>query len=101
MQYPLSLVSIKYKHFILFGWGSPILNILVWFAMRVYDHSSRTEGEGDIEQFECLFMDEKPFDFWVIQAPMLVLLSWNTFFLIWIMWVRNEIFIENMVQCMT
>ena len=26
MQYPLSLVSIKYKHFLLFGLGVPVLN---------------------------------------------------------------------------
>ena len=96
VQYPLSLVSIKYKHFLVLGWGGPILNTLVWFSLRLYDHrypawSDQEELEDrdkDEDEIECLFMKEKPLDRWVMHVPMLVILFWNTFFLIWIISVR-------------
>jgi len=65
VQYPLSLVSIKYKHFLLFGWGGPILNSLVWFALRLAD-------QGIEEEEGCVFMEEKPCDLWIMQVLILI-----------------------------
>ena len=36
VQFPLSLVSIKYKHFLLFGLGVPFANTLLWLILRLY-----------------------------------------------------------------
>ena len=91
MQYPLSLVSIKYKHFLLFGLGVPILNTLLWFALRLHGQGAepaREEG-GEEEFHECIFMSEKQVDVWVMQVPMLIILVFNTFFLIWIISVSQ------------
>ena len=46
---------------------------------------------GDIfscVQDGCLFGKEKPLDFWVMKLPMLIVLSCNTTFLVWIITVR-------------
>ena len=46
---------------------------------------------GDIfscVQDVCLFGKEKPLDFWVMKLPMLIVLSCNTTFLVWIITVR-------------
>jgi len=79
VQFPLSLVSIKYKHFLLFGLAAPILNTCVWMAARVSQ-----EDPGNSDQDVCLFGKEKPLDFWVMKLPMLIVLTCNTTFLVWI-----------------
>ena len=94
VQFPLSLVSIKFKHFLIFGLGGPIVNTLVWFALRVQDqgnvaHMNDTrlysaEDQGDIfdhghtdtfskwedtdKSLICLFVEDKPMDVWVMQV---------------------------------
>ena len=35
VQFPLSLVSIKYKHFLLFGLAAPVANTSLWLAIRL------------------------------------------------------------------
>ena len=83
MQYPLSLVSIKYKHFLLFGLGVPVLNTLLWFALRLHYAT-------DTSKQQCAFTKDMQVDFWTIQCPMLVILFWNTFFLVWIIMVSSD-----------
>ena len=80
VQFPLSLVSIKYKHFLLFGLGGPIINTLVWFTLRVQDeshfeeeHHSRnndtfSKWEETDKPLVCLFVEDKPMDVWVMQV---------------------------------
>ena len=63
VQYPLSLVSIKYKHFLMFGWGGPIVNMIVWFCLRIYDESPEVMEEEDgyrEQETECSFTEERP-----------------------------------------
>ena len=38
----------------------------------------------------CLFMEEESCDFWVMELPMLTILAFNTFFLIWIISVGGR-----------
>ena len=40
VQFPLSLVSIKYKHFLIFGLGVPLANTLLWLILRLYQQVS-------------------------------------------------------------
>ena len=94
VQFPLSLVSIKFKHFLIFGLGGPIVNTLVWFALRVQDQGNvadmndtrlySAEDQGDIfdhghtdtfskwedtdKSLICLFVEDKPMDVWVMQV---------------------------------
>ena len=35
VQFPLSLVTIKFKHFLLFGLGVPLANTLLWLILRL------------------------------------------------------------------
>ena len=45
VQFPLSLVSIKYKHFLIFGLGVPLANTLLWLILRLHQqvvNSSKT-----------------------------------------------------------
>ena len=51
------------------------------------DHDSQ-------DDHHCLFMEEKAINAWEMQAPMLIILIFNTFFLIWVISVRG-IFICN------
>ena len=70
--------------------GGPILNILVWVSLRLHDHNKGFKRLEEIEEAsECLFMEETQVDRWVMQAPMLVILAFNTIFLFWIMSVRQ------------
>jgi len=82
VQFPLSLVSVKFAHFLLFGCGGPVLNIGVWIALRIiyYDPSNT---EDVIEN--CPFFETNGVDFYVCEIPILLILICNTFFLIWIM----------------
>jgi len=91
VQYPLSLVSIKYKHFLIFGWGGPIINSLVWFGLRLQvwteilnDQQSDSSPDQSREASSCLFMEYEACDLWVMEMPMLIILAFNTFFLVWI-----------------
>jgi hypothetical protein len=101
VQYPLSFVSSEYKHFLVFGWGGPMLNTLLWFILRIQDYrptdlplweGEREGQDGEQEDqgmgIQCLVMEKKPLDRWVMEFPMIIILFFNTFFLIWIMWVR-------------
>jgi hypothetical protein len=107
VQYPLSLVSVKYKHFLIFGLGGPILNTLIWFATRIADHGDHgdhgdhrdqtgTEEDWQVEQqweglvpgeVGCPFAKRKMVDRWVMELPILIILFFNTFFLVWIIFV--------------
>merc|ERR550517_927188 len=44
VQFPLSLVSIKYKHFLLFGLGVPFANTLLWLILRLYQKDALEDG---------------------------------------------------------
>jgi len=85
-------VSIKFKHFMVFGLGGPILNTLVWFFLRLHDQGKLggdteevlTKWENGTKSFLCLFVEDRKVDVFVMQVPMLVILVFNTFFLIWV-----------------
>jgi len=90
VQYPLSLVSIKYKHFLIFGWGGPILNSVIWFGLRLQVWTEKLDDQPDFttdqsqKESSCFLMDYESCDLWVMEMPMLIILAFNTFFLIWI-----------------
>ena len=50
-------MSIKFKHFLFFGLGGPIVNMLVWFGLRHHDDGQDTLA-GDTE--ETNYWDNKP-----------------------------------------
>ena len=58
VQFPLSLTWIKYKHFLFFGLGGPIVNTLVWFALRLQDQSANLGGDSNGTQ--PYFAEEEP-----------------------------------------
>ena len=113
-------MSIKYKHFLFFGIGGPIVNTLVWFILRLDDQGILgSDGEEILSNGTksplCLFVEERNLDIYVmqvlilhhniltnslilhqcsmkkpinmLQVPMLVILVFNTFFLIWVILV--------------
>jgi len=82
VQFPLSLVSIKYKHFIIFGCGGPIVNIAIWVGLRVLSYEPN--GKNDIIK-DCPFIEKKELDFFIFEIPIVFILICNSFFLIWIM----------------
>jgi hypothetical protein len=93
VQYPLSLVSVKYKHFLMFGLGGPILNTLIWFATRIADHKAPTamfQWEDEVDEVGCMFTERKMVDRWVMEVPILIILFFNTFFLVWIIFVSSN-----------
>ena len=114
-------MSIKYKHFLFFGIGGPIVNTLVWFILRLDDQGILgSDGEEILSNGTksplCLFVEERNLDIYVmqvfilhhnmltyslilhqgmkkhinmLQVPMLVILVFNTFFLIWVILVGD------------
>jgi len=82
VQCPLSLVNIKYKHFIMIGCGGPVLNLMIWVALRLYMHDPGPEEEVLIN---CPFFEKTNVDSYVFEIPLFAILFSNTFFLIWIM----------------
>ena len=78
VQFPLSLVSIKYKHFLLFGIGGPILNTLIWFFLRLDDQEPLldvdqeemmgTKWENGTRSTLCLFFEDRSVDVYVMQV---------------------------------
>ena len=78
VQFPLSLVSIKYKHFLLFGIGGPILNTLIWFFLRLDDKEPLlgvdqeemmgTKWENGTRSTLCLFFEDRSVDVYVMQV---------------------------------
>ena len=100
VQFPLSLVSIKYKQFIMFGcgkenvfwvisfykWfyslGGPLINMAIWVGLRILTYDSN--GNEDIIK-NCPFIETNEVDFIVFEIPIFFILICNTFFLIWIM----------------
>ena len=49
----------------------------------------------------CLFMEEESCDFWVMELPMLTILAFNTFFLIWIISVGGRChFYRHLHSCL-
>ena len=49
---------IKYKHFLFFGLGGPLVNTLVWFALRLQDQSANLGG-GDSNDTQAYFAKEE------------------------------------------
>jgi len=82
VQFPLSLVSIKYKHFIMFGCGGPIFNMAIWVGLRIFTYNSNN-SEDVIKN--CPFFEKNEVDFFICEIPIFFILICNTFFLIWIM----------------
>ena len=76
VQFPLSLVSIKFKHFLLFGLGGPIVNTLVWFVLRLHDQGTLggdteevlSKWENGTKSFLCLFVEDRKVDVFVMQV---------------------------------
>ena len=77
VQFPLSLVSIKFKHFLFFGLGGPIVNTLVWFVLRLLDQGTLLDGDPEEElskwengtkSFLCLFVEDRKVDVYVMQV---------------------------------
>ena len=48
VQFPLSLVSIKYKHFLLFGLVAPVTNTSIWLAARVSQEKGNTSSTSQV-----------------------------------------------------
>ena len=98
VQYPLSLTYIKYKHFLIFGWGesavflyfcirntflgAPFLNMMLWAGL-IFSFDER-----NMKVKHCFLMEKSEWDL-VTNIPCIIILIFNTFFLIWIMMVRN------------
>ena len=104
VQFPLSFISVEFKHFFIFGCGEfhldgrcnvlkyiflllvgPVLNMAIWIVLRMatYDPSITDVIKN------CAFFETNNVDFYVCEVPILFILICNTFFLIWIMVVRN------------
>ena len=100
VQFPLSLTSIKYKHFLLFGWGEEnqmlellililfiiglsFLNTLLWVILRL----SLSDEKSALPSSTCPFFEKSNLDS-VHEIPSFLILVFNTFFLVWIMAVR-------------
>ena len=102
MQCPLSLVNIKYKHFIgigcgktllsetqhlkpifCFDAGGPILNLAIWVCARLHQHQPDPDIEEDF-LLNCPFFQNSSADV-IFEIPIFAILFVNTFFLIWIM----------------
>ena len=104
VQFPLSLVSIEFKHFIIFGCGKaivglissfinyfyftgvPVINIAIRIGLRVYTYHPRSND--DVIK-NCPFFETNGVDFYICEVPILFILICNTFFLIWIMVVST------------
>ena len=43
------------------------------------------------KESSCMFMKEEDCDLWVMEMPMLIILAFNTFFLIWIISVNKNL----------
>jgi hypothetical protein len=100
VQFPLSLVSIKYKHFLMFGCGKegiiclfsttlsiftsggPVLNMAIWICLRILTYDQNLQD--DLIK-GCPFIEKNEVDFFVCEVPIFLILLCNTFFLIWIM----------------
>ena len=66
--------------------GGPVLNLLIWVALRLYMHDPGPEEEVLIN---CPFFEKTNVDSYVFEIPLFAILFSNTFFLIWIMVVRK------------
>merc|ERR1719320_2403038 len=89
VQFPLSLTAVKYKHFLLSGWGIPAINILVWMLLRMVQHfstSSATSSTTTTSIHSCPFFAKSDLDY-VYEVPSCIILICNIFFLIWIILV--------------
>jgi len=100
VQFPLSLATIRHRHFILFGWGSPLLVMTAWCSLKVRGVAQGggrvtavleglSERDREVWQLlgECAFIQEHEdgTDFYAYKLPVFILLSVNSFFLVWIM----------------
>ena len=105
MQFSLSLVSIKFKHFLIFGCGKvacgyniiiiknffltgcPVINMAIWILLRIllYDPSNSNDFIRN-----CPFFETNGVDFFVCEVPIIFILICNTFFLIWTMVVSKS-----------
>jgi len=98
VQFPLSLTSVRYRHFTIIGWGSPLVNIFIWAFIRYFTHAVPDPSDNSdvdashnpeklviLQIYECPFFAENDIDLLLYNVPVFILLSCNTFFLIWIM----------------
>ena len=69
-------MSIKFKHFLVFGLGGPIVNTLVWFFLRLHDQGKLggdteevlSKWENGTKSFLCLFVEDRKVDVFVMQV---------------------------------
>jgi len=94
VQLPLSLAIVKFSHFLISGWGFPLLNMLIWSLLRVIKpEESKPQPDTKLEielkidaVLSCPFIAEaQSTDFYAYKLPIIFLLAINTFFLVWIM----------------
>jgi len=106
VQLPLSLATIKHIHFALFGWGCPIILLMIWSYLKLTVTKAnllelklnRTANlsDEDLDILEnknkvfdlvllCPFFEADDMDLFSYQLPILILLALNGFFLFWIM----------------
>lgn len=78
VQFPLSLASIKFKHFQIFGWGAPIANAMLLIMVKLLKHFT-----SDLTSSSCPFFIYSELDI-VMEIPILTLLTSNFLFLIWV-----------------
>jgi len=97
VQLPLTLASIKHLHFVVIGWGCPLLNMIIWCVLRIHNSENgsarhlQDEGLDSRESkvmslvLACPFLEESSTDFYAYKMPVFILLIANSFFLVWIM----------------
>ena len=71
---------------ITFTSGGPVLNLLLWVALRLHFHDPLQSEQPSLD---CPFFEKSTLDVYILQIPLCTILFCNTFFLIWIMVVRN------------
>jgi len=104
VQFPLSLATVKYLHFLLLGWGLPGLNMAAWVALCLAQPGpAPTAAAADprevalqaLQACPFLFMREETsllyVDLYGYKVPVFFLLAANVFFLVWIMVVAARL----------
>merc|ERR1719468_458942 len=75
---------VKFWHFLLTGYGLPLLNMVIWCTLRILKPGEDGEKGSDLGLF-CPFLGAQSIDFFAYKIPIIFLLGVNSFFLVWIM----------------
>merc|ERR1719495_2587164 len=85
---------VKFSHFLITGWGIPLLNMIIWSLLKVlWPNKSEEDFDDQVEidqelddELSCPFFElDQETDFFFYKLPIIVLLGINSIFLIWIM----------------